>query len=77
MLTWLFNNTGGSVLLAMVMHAAFNTAGGFIPLNPAEQTTRSMLVMVLVYWLAVAILVARYGPAQLSLKHAATEEAKW
>lgn len=33
--TWLYNETGGSIVLPMLMHAGINTAGGLVPV-PAE-----------------------------------------
>lgn len=34
--TWLFNATGGSVLLAVLLHDTFNTTSAFIPVLPTE-----------------------------------------
>ena len=38
-LTWCYNSTGGSVLLAMILHAGMNTSGSLLPIqmNVAEQ----------------------------------------
>jgi membrane protease YdiL (CAAX protease family) len=35
--TWIFNNTGGSVLAAVLFHAAGNTAGWAFPANVPSQ----------------------------------------
>jgi membrane protease YdiL (CAAX protease family) len=45
--TWLFNNTGGSVLAVTVFHGLFNTLGPFIALHPSV-TGNSLSVYVLV-----------------------------
>lgn len=60
--TWLFNNTGGSVLAVTVFHGLFNTLGPFIALHPSV-TGNPLSVYVLVgvnLTFAIAIL-AVYG----------------
>jgi membrane protease YdiL (CAAX protease family) len=67
-LAWLFNGTGGSVLLPMLMHAALNvsTAPAPLPLHPGQQTGPFFgTVQVAVYWLAAATLVVLYRPRRL------------
>jgi uncharacterized protein len=70
--TWVFNNTGGSVLLAMLMHNMNNVvSGGFFSamFSGADWVSHGWLLAVL--WCAVAILVVIVaGPAHLSRKHA-------
>lgn len=34
--TWVHNRTGGSVLAAIVLHAAFNTSAAYVPALPSE-----------------------------------------
>lgn len=34
--TWVYNRTGGSVLSAILLHAAFNTSSGYVPALPSE-----------------------------------------
>jgi membrane protease YdiL (CAAX protease family) len=74
--TWLFNNTRGSVLLAMLMHAMNNTiSGSFIgPMfSGADSVRQGWLYAAL--WCAVAIvLVVVAGPKHLSRKHRKQEE---
>ncbi|MFW5689789.1 MAG: CPBP family intramembrane glutamic endopeptidase [Spirochaetota bacterium] len=52
-LTWLFNRTGGSVLLVALLHAASNLAIGLAPLLPSATggSTRPL-------WIAVGLLCA-------------------
>lgn len=75
-LTWLFNNTSGSVLLAMLMHNTNNViSGGFFSamFSDADWVRQGWLLAVL--WCAVAIaVVAATGPRSLSRKHARQEE---
>ena len=74
--TWLFNNSRGSVLLAMLMHAMNNTISGsfFGPMfSGADSVRQGWLYAAL--WCAVAVvLVAVYGPQHLSRKHSKQEE---
>jgi membrane protease YdiL (CAAX protease family) len=69
--TWLFNNTQGSVLLAMLMHAMSNTVSGSFfsqMFSGADSVNQAWLRGAL--WCVVAIvLVVVYGPKHLSRKH--------
>lgn len=60
-LTWLYNNTRHSILLAMLFHASVNTigAGTIFPLFTGEDVTRLWYVYTAL-WTAVAVLVTRY-----------------
>src|SRR5918992_296360 len=74
--TWLFNNTRGSVLLAMLMHAMNNTISGsfFGPMfSGADAVRQGWLYAAL--WCAVAVvLVVVAGPAHLSRKYHKQED---
>jgi membrane protease YdiL (CAAX protease family) len=61
--TWMYNGTGGSLLRAMLFHASGNTAAGFLPFLPLEQTggeTGTFLVFILLLWM-VALAVTLPG----------------
>jgi uncharacterized protein len=74
--TWLFNNTNGSVLIAMLMHNMNNViSGGFFSamFSEADWVRQGWLLVAL--WCAVAIVVVIVaGPGHLSRKHGKQEE---
>lgn len=68
LMTWVFNNTRGSLLLALLFHAASNTTLGLFPVLPADNggAIRPLWIAVgLLVVLAVGVIV-RAGPAHLS-----------
>ncbi len=73
---WVFNNTNGSVLILMVMHAMNNTiSGSFISpmFSGADSARQAWLFAAL--WCAVAIVVVVWaGPKHLSREHRKQEE---
>ncbi len=78
-LTWVYNGTGGSVLIVMLFHAMFNTvSGSFIsPLafSGADSVRQSWLLAAV--WCAVAVAVVMWaGPKHLSRKLHKQEEGK-
>jgi len=59
-LTWLYNSTGGSVLVTTLWHGAFNTA--------VAGAQGAMAGMVTAFVILAAVLIARWvGPGDLSL----------
>src|ERR1051326_1850938 len=50
--TWVFNNTRGSLLLTMLLHASANTIIGTVFLTP-----RGYLSLYLAYWVVAALLI--------------------
>jgi membrane protease YdiL (CAAX protease family) len=66
--TWLYNQTDGSVLLTMVLHASVNT-GGILYLaggGAALQTELPNALYAVVFLLAALAVVAAYGSERLS-----------
>jgi membrane protease YdiL (CAAX protease family) len=62
-LTWLYNSTGGSVLIAWLYHTAMNYAAFLTPATMRGMVFTSVLVLV-----AVVFIVILAGPARLSRK---------
>jgi membrane protease YdiL (CAAX protease family) len=66
LMTWIYNNTGGSILSAILFHSAANATFNYLPLLPewAGQGTTFDVFLGLVL-LAVVAVVARYGARRL------------
>ena len=76
--TWVFNSTGGSVLMAILLHAVLNASGRLWSTLPeysveppsaaeaAAQTVHINIVMTIVLWVAAVVVVLIYGPRNLS-----------
>ena len=67
--TWIFNNTGGSVWMTMLAHAAFNLTLTILPVTPAMAGSERPLGITvgLLYLMAVLVLVV-FGPGTLTHK---------
>lgn len=75
--TWVYNGTGGSLLLATLFHAGFNTTYIFLPLTPAATGAPSLQVATLaVEYLAAACVVWAAGPRTLSRLPPAVERGQ-
>ena len=75
-LTWVYNGTGGSVLIVMLFHAMFNTVSlSFIsPMFSGADSVRQSWLLAAV-WCAVAVAVVMWaGPKHLSRKLPKQEE---
>jgi len=68
LLTWIYNNTKGSLLLATLFHASGNTAGMMLPmantLNDSNPNTRIISGILLV--IAAVVVLVSAGPERLS-----------
>ena len=74
--TWIFNNTRGSVLLVMLLHASFNTNAAVFGAIYTGADLAQMSWLLAVMWCVVAIVVVIVaGPARLSRKQNKQEEA--
>lgn len=65
--TWVYNNTKGSLLMALLLHASFNTGVLFyLPgLGPEAQNT-VFAINTLILWILAFAIVAVTGPSHLS-----------
>ncbi len=73
-LTWVYNSTGGSLLMVVLIHATFN-----LPLTLMIQPLGSQGTLPFLLWCGLAVVVAIVvvivaGPAHLSRKHRKQEE---
>ncbi len=71
LLTWVFNNTGGSLLLTILFHASI-TATSYYPFPQQPSTTGSWeptLLYLGLLWAVVLVVVVIYGPRRLMRKH--------
>jgi len=67
-LTWLYNNTKGSLLLVAIMHASSNTAGLFFPManTTSSENIETYVGYVLLEVVVAVVIVIMAGPARLS-----------
>jgi membrane protease YdiL (CAAX protease family) len=71
--TWIFNSTGGSVLMAMILHAVTNASSGPLWRATAEysttvSSTNVYLIQAALLWIGAIVLVLVYGATDLSRK---------
>ena len=68
--TWVFNNTRGSVLLTMLLHASFNTNAGFFgEMFAGADLVRMGWLLAAGWCVAALVVVVVAGPKHLSRKH--------
>lgn len=67
LMTWVYNHTRGSLLIAVLFHTCLNTAEWIIPVmpGPGETTPGAFPLLVLLNVVVAAVVVARSGPRQL------------
>ena len=78
--TWVFNNTKGSMLMAVLLHLSFNTTGGvlfamFPDLSEAAQYHIQWELGNIPGWIIVALLLILFGAARLSRQPVIQEPA--
>jgi len=75
-MTWVFNNAKGSLLITMLMHASFNTFANKIvaPLFPAPILSEYGLLPVLVGFGATALVLIVVTRGRLGYQHYQQEE---
>jgi uncharacterized protein len=77
LLTWVFNSTGGSVLMVALLHAGINASselwkalpeysGRLAAADAAAATVHANLMGAIVLWAAAVVVVLVYGPRDLS-----------
>ena len=76
--TWVFNSTGGSVLMAILLHSMINASGQLWKVMPeyaaepasaaeaADATTHMNVMFAIVVGVAAVVVVLVYGPRHLS-----------
>lgn len=66
--TWVFNNTRGSLLLAMLLHASINTAPGalLLKLFPSPPLAALFFLSLVLVWVVVALIVITATRGRLS-----------
>jgi membrane protease YdiL (CAAX protease family) len=67
-ITWIYNNTGGSLLLATLCHAVWNTMGSLLRLTATVSPgdIGSLAVIILVEVAVAAVIAVAAGPVDLS-----------
>ena len=71
-LTWMFNSTGGSVLLVTLYHASQNAWANLLDTTPAPgpNDLRPFILAVVLMIVTAAVVAAIYGPARLARRRA-------
>jgi membrane protease YdiL (CAAX protease family) len=72
--TWVYNSTGGSLLLLVVLHATFNWPLTMLLVPLGSQMTLPFLVYAALMVVAAIVVVIVAGPKHLSRKHQKQEE---
>jgi hypothetical protein len=68
--TWIFNGTGGSLLMVSILHSSFNAGDVFLPLLPQVTGTKLQLAFYLALITAVAVILIVCGRPQFEQRSA-------
>jgi membrane protease YdiL (CAAX protease family) len=73
-LTWLYNGTGGSLLIVHLFHAASSTTLGLLPILPMDTGGEigPLWIAVGLLWIIALVIIAMNGPATLSRNRASS-----
>ncbi len=69
LLTWVYNNTHESLLLAVLFHTASNVSDWIVPTLPVVANAsgiRPFIIQGVLVWITAIVVVAIYGPKHLS-----------
>jgi membrane protease YdiL (CAAX protease family) len=65
--TWVFNSTGGSLLMVTLLHASLNTSAVFLPILPAAAgDVGPLMISIGLHCVVAVVIVLVAGPAHLS-----------
>jgi CAAX protease family protein len=79
LLTWIYNNTGASILMAVLFHTASNVCDWIVPTLPAvanASSIRPFIIQGILTWVIAIIIIAIYGPKRLSRKIPAQDQER-